>query len=104
MLVASGGGRIRLLPALPAAWPSGRIEGVLCRGAIEIQCLEWDGKQIEVTLRSATAQTIVLEGPSEISQLSVASGAAKAGPADRDTQRTLTLPSGQSVALVIQLK
>ena len=37
MLVASDVGKIQLLPALPAAWPAGRIEGVLCRGAIEIQ-------------------------------------------------------------------
>ncbi len=44
MLVASDPGRIQLLPALPAAWPSGTIEGVLCRGAIEIKSLQWDGK------------------------------------------------------------
>ncbi len=37
MLVASDVGKIQLLPALPAAWPAGRIEGVLCRGAIEIR-------------------------------------------------------------------
>ncbi len=44
MLVASDVGKIQLLPALPAAWPSGRIEGVACRGAIEIQSLQWEGK------------------------------------------------------------
>ena len=86
------------------AWPSGRIEGVLCRGAIEIQCLQWERKQIEVTLSSAKSQTVVLELPSQISQLSITSGAAKAGPADSANQRTIDLPSGQSVALVIKLK
>ena len=104
MLVASDLGRIQLLPALPAAWPSGRIEGVLCRGAIEIKSLQWDGNQIEVTLNSAKSQTVVLELPSEISQLSVSDGLAKAGPADRANQRTIALPSGQSVSLVIKLK
>jgi len=104
MLVASELGRIQLLPALPAAWPSGRIEGVLCRGAIEIQCFEWDGNQIEVTLSSTKSQTVVLELPSEIAQLSITGGAAKATPADRAKERTLTLPSGQSVALLIKLK
>jgi len=104
MLVASELGRIQLLPALPAAWPSGRIEGVLCRGAIEIQCFEWDGNQIEVTLSSTKSQTVVLELPSEIAQLSITGGAAKASPADRAKERTLTLPSGQSVALLIKLK
>jgi alpha-L-fucosidase 2 len=104
MLVASDLGRIQLLPALPAAWPSGRIEGVLCRGAIEISCLQWDGNQIEVTLRSAKSQTVVLELPSEISQLSVTDDLAKVGSADQSNQRTVALPSGQSVSLVIKLK
>jgi hypothetical protein len=104
MLVASEPGRIQLLPALPAAWPSGRIEGVLCRGAIEIQCLEWDSKRIEVTLTSAESQTVVLELPTEIAQLSITDGAAKAGPADCANQQTVRFPSGESVALVIQLK
>jgi hypothetical protein len=104
MLVASDLGRIQLLPALPAAWPAGRIEGVLCRGAIQIRNLQWDGNRIEVTLSSAKSQTVVLELPSEISGLSITHGAAKASPADRANQRTLTLPNRQSVALVIKLK
>ena len=104
MLVASDLGRIQLLPALPAAWPSGRIEGVLCRGAIEMHCFQWDGKQIEVTLSSAKSQTVVLELPSEISQLSITDGAAKASPADHANQRTLTLPGSQPVTLVITLE
>jgi hypothetical protein len=104
MLAASELGKIQLLPALPAAWSSGRIEGVLCRGAIEIQSLEWDGKEIQVVLQSAKAQSIVLELPSEITQLSIAGGTAKAGPADRANQRTLAVPSGQPVSLVIQRK
>jgi hypothetical protein len=104
MLVASDLGRIQLLPALPEAWPSGRIEGVLCRGAIEIHCLQWDGNRIEVTLSSSKSQTVVLELPSDISQLSITDGVAKARPADRANHRTLTLPGSQSVTLVIKLK
>ena len=86
----------------PAAWPSGKIEGVLCRGAIEIKSLQWDERQIEVTLSSVKSQTVVLELPSEISQLSITGGAAKASPADRANRRTVALPSGQSVAMVIK--
>jgi len=104
MLVASEVGRIRLLPALPAAWPSGRIEGVLCRGAIEIEHLQWDGKRIEVILRSAEAQTVVLETTSEIARLSVTHGRARAVAADRANQRRLELQAGQSVGLVVELK
>jgi hypothetical protein len=104
MLAASDSGKIQLLPALPAAWPSGCIEGVLCRGAIEIQRLQWDEKQIQVMLTSAKTQTIVLELPAEISRLSITNGNAKASAADRANQRRLALPSDQSVTLVITLK
>jgi hypothetical protein len=104
MLVASDPGSIQLLPALPKAWPTGRIEGVLCRGAIEIQRLQWDHKHIEVTLRSNRSQTIELELPGEITQLSITSGAAKAGLSDHGNRRRLALPGRQSVALVIHLK
>ena len=99
MLVTSRPGKIELLPALPAAWPSGRIEGVLCRGAIEIQSLEWDGKQIAVTLRSNRPQNIILELPFQIAQLSVIDGVARVSPADLANQRTITLPSGSSVSI-----
>jgi hypothetical protein len=104
MLVASGMGKIQLLPALPAAWPAGRIEGVLCRGAIEIERLRWEERQVEVTLHSASSQTIVLELPTEISQLSITDGDAQASPADAAHQRMLALPGGQSVTLAIKLK
>jgi len=104
MLAASEPGKIQLLPALPAAWPSGRIEGVLCRGAIEIETLAWDGKQVEATLNSARPQTIVLALPNEIERLSVADGTAESGTADRADRRALTLPGGQPVVLKIELK
>lgn len=104
MLVASDVGKIQLLPALPAAWPSGRIEGVLCRGAIEIQSLAWQGKQVTVSLTSARPQTVVLELPSEIAQCSVTGGDAKASTTNRADQRSIALPSGQPVTLVIKLK
>ena len=102
MLVASEVGRIQLLPALPAAWPSGRIEGVLCRGAIELQSLQWDGNQTQLVLKSTRAQTVILELPSEITQLTITNGMAKAGPADLANQRTLSLPKSQSVTVTIK--
>lgn len=60
MLVASEPGRIRLLPAVPANWPDGAIEGVLCRGQIEVQRLEWNAKEIVCTLCSAKEQVVTL--------------------------------------------
>lgn len=61
MLVGSEVGEIRLLPALPEQWPEGSIEGVLCRGAIEIERMEWTPEKVDVTLRSKTEQTVNLE-------------------------------------------
>lgn len=40
MLVQSWGEEIRLLPALPAAWPEGELRGVRARGGVEID-LAW---------------------------------------------------------------
>ena len=77
---------------------------MLCRGAIEIQSLAWEGKQITVTLSSARPQTVVLDLPSEIAQCSVTGGDAKASTTNRADQRSIALPSGQPVTLVIKLK
>jgi hypothetical protein len=104
MLVASSPGKIRLLPALPAQWPAGRIEGVLCRGEVEIKRLQWDGKQVEITLRSAKPQTIVLDLPAQITQLTVTRGAAEGSAAASANQRKIVLPGEQLVTLAIQLK
>ena len=58
MLVGSAPGEIRLLPALPKEWTTGTLEGALCRGAIEITRLHWDGDRVEVDLVSKTDQKV----------------------------------------------
>ena len=63
MLVASDPGEIRLLPALPSAWPQGEINGVLCRGQIEISSLKWDQSGIQVKLISGKDQVVNLAFP-----------------------------------------
>ena len=63
MLVESQPGRIDLLPALPEQWPNGRVEGVCCRGQVEIENLAWTPEQIRVALRSDVTQTVSLHLP-----------------------------------------
>ena len=74
MLVGSEPGKIRLLPALPEQWPEGSIEGVLCRGAIEVERMDWNPEEVEVSLRSKLKQTIELEVGGNLHTVSLPAG------------------------------
>jgi hypothetical protein len=51
LLVHSHGGVIRVLPALPAAWPEGSVRGLRCRGGLAVD-VDWaDGKPTRLTVR-----------------------------------------------------
>ena len=60
MLVASDPGKIKLLPAVPKQWDTGKIEGVLCRGQVEVKSLEWDTSGLKVKLLSDKSQKVEL--------------------------------------------
>ncbi len=101
MLVDSAPGHIRLLPALPDAWPEGQIEGVLCRGAIEIESLSSAPGRVQVTMRSARPQSITLELPADIvqGQRTGAGDPVQVRPTNSPRQRQVELPGSQPVTL-----
>lgn len=65
MLVDSQPGRLDLLPALPASWPDGRVEGVRARGQIEIRTLSWNSSGATAVLLSPVDQSLEVLGPDD---------------------------------------
>jgi len=96
-LADSAPGRVRIFPALPSAWNTGTIEGILCRGAIEIHRLHWNGGDVEIELTSKSGQTIDLVLPGEITTIT-AEGATVAD-GTTPAERKLTLTPGNKATL-----
>jgi alpha-L-fucosidase 2 len=71
MLVRSRSGFLRLLPALPDAWPNGSVRGITTRCGVTVD-LSWseNGRVLQVTLHSRTAQQINLRLPEHFTRSS----------------------------------
>ncbi|GAA2279307.1 hypothetical protein GCM10010145_46660 [Streptomyces ruber] len=73
MLVHSTPGRLVLLPALPDAYPEGRLSGVRTRFAAGLD-LEWGPGRLRATLRPTRTHRIELRTPSGASPLDLRAG------------------------------
>ena len=71
MLVQSSRGAVHLLPALPAAWPSGSVDGVACRGQVTVEHLSWEPRQLTAVLRSARPMSLRVALPGSASGIRV---------------------------------
>ncbi|HEY3377734.1 MAG TPA: glycoside hydrolase family 95 protein [Armatimonadota bacterium] len=105
MLVFSKPGLLKLLPALPARWPHGSAQGMLCRGGIEL-ALTWDMQTgtLQATLCARHAQEVTVKFPAPVHTLQTTSAAAVAMSPLGPAYRTLTLSAGQSVTLDVNLE
>ena len=56
MLLQSQAGELELLPALPKAWPNGRVTGLRGRGGFTVDITWQDGRLTEATIHAALAR------------------------------------------------
>jgi alpha-L-fucosidase 2 len=63
MLLQSHTGEIALLPALPAAWPSGEFRGLKARGNVEVDLAWQNGKAVSAKLRPVRDGKYFLRAP-----------------------------------------
>lgn len=104
MLVASEPGKISLLPALSTNFPKGTIEGVLCRGQIEVKKLSWDDKSILVSLISKKNQEVKLVMPSEIRSISNDAGSNTIKETGEKNSRKILLQKGEILNFSLIIK
>ena len=97
MLLQSQSGEIKILPALPSAWPDGRVSGLRARGGDEVS-IEWrGGKAVNVELRASVDGSQKLRAPKgQMIASVVGSGKQVAISKDADGAVTFAGKAGQT--------
>ena len=74
MLLQSHGGQIHLLPALPKAWPDGRVTGLRARGGCEVDIYWEDGRLKRAVVRSLSGGAVRIRYEDEKRTVDIARG------------------------------
>ena len=65
------GGEIRVLPALPSAWPDGYLKGVRARGNLTADIAWSNGKLRSLVLKGKPAQAVTLRHAGELKNVTL---------------------------------
>jgi alpha-L-fucosidase 2 len=74
MLLQSGNGDIRLLPALPDAWNAGSVTGLRARGGFEVSMIWKAGRLTSATIHSTTGEPCRLRYGKQSTELKLKKG------------------------------
>ncbi len=105
MLCGSDPHILRLLPALPTAWTSGKFHDVLTRTGIRTSA-KWDMEKntIDLTLRAERTTRFDLKFPGEIARLECSNPEVLGESSYGDTYRSIWLEKGEQVSMQIRMK
>jgi alpha-L-fucosidase 2 len=103
MLVYADGQQISLLPALPKSWTSGKLDGALLKGNVEVKTLEWNNNVINAVLLPANRRQVTLKFPANAEKLMVNGIVIKASNI-RGNAYNLQLEQGKEMNLAVTLK
>ncbi len=74
MLLQSQNGEVHLLPALPSAWPEGRVTGLRARGGLQVD-IEWRrGKLQQAALLASAASRFKVRSGQTVQDVTMAAG------------------------------
>ena len=96
MLIGSRPGSVTLLPALPDAWPAGRVEGLRLRGGLLLESLEWSVGGAEAVLTAPPSTRAARDG--DVTRIRTGPGWEVDPPSSATTQdAVIDLSSGSGV-------